>query len=77
MALNVLGMPRHCIGFILGVSVTHPWRASPCSARVPEMLVGSDGASQRLRTRRSLQEARDQQSMFSRLVYDLLPSGDW
>jgi len=41
------------------VSVTHAWPASPCSALVPEMLVGSDGTSQRLRTRRSLQEARD------------------
>ena len=58
-ALNVLGMPRHCTGFILGVSVTHPWPASPCSALIPEMLVGSDGTSQRLRTRISLQEARD------------------
>ena len=58
-ALHVLGMPRHCTGFILGVSVTHPWPASPCSALIPEMLVGSDGTSQRLRTRRSLQEARD------------------
>ena len=45
----------------------HPWGVgdpswasqSPCSARVPEMLVGSDGTSQRLRTRISLQEARD------------------
>ena len=57
-ALHVLGMPRHCTGFILGVSVTHPWPASPCSALIPEMLVGSDGTSQRLRTRISLQEAR-------------------
>ena len=58
-ALHVLGMPSHCTGIILGVSVTHPWPASPCSALIPEMLVGSDGTSQRLRTRRSLQEARD------------------
>ena len=48
-----------CTGFILVVSVTHDWPASPCSALVPEMLVGSDGTSQRLRTRISLQEARD------------------
>ena len=52
-------MPRRCTGFILGVSVTHVWRGWPCSARVPEMLVGSDGTSQRLCTRISLQEARD------------------
>ena len=45
----------------------HPWGVSDPSlasqpmqrARGPEMLVGSDRTSQRLRTRRSLQEARD------------------
>ena len=46
-------------GFILVVSVTQASPASPCSALVPEMLVGFYGTSQRLRTRRSLQEARD------------------
>ena len=54
-------MPRHRLhpGFIRGVLVTHGWHGWPCSARVLEMLVGSDGTSQRLRTRKSLQEARD------------------
>ena len=58
-ALHVLSMPRHCTHVIHGVSAAYGWRGWPCSARVPEMLVGSDGTSQRLRTRISLQEARD------------------
>ena len=32
-ALHVLGMPRHCTGFILGVSVTHPGPARAHAAR--------------------------------------------
>ena len=72
-ALNVLGMPRHCTGFILGMSVTHPWPASPCSALIPEMLVGSDGTSQRLRTRRSLQEARDPH-VFEQEIHSVRPT---
>eukprot|EP00964_Phaeocystis_antarctica_P144539 scaffold110345_cov30-Phaeocystis_antarctica.AAC.1 len=54
-ALHVLSMPRHCTHVIHGVSAAYGWRGWPCSALIPEMLVGSDGTSQRLRTRRSLQ----------------------
>ena len=41
-APHVLAMPRHCTHVIHGVSVAYGWRGWPCSARVPEMLVGSD-----------------------------------
>ena len=62
---------------IHGVSATYGWRGWPCSARVPEMLVGSDGTSQRLRTRISLQVSESPgrgTTMFSRLIHWFSPA---
>ena len=76
-ALHVLSIPHHCTGLILGVSVTHAWPASPCSARVPEML----GWAQTGHRSRGCAHAevfrKPGTTMFWRLVYDLLPSGEW
>ena len=57
-ALHVLGMPRHCTGVITGVAAAHGWPGWPCSARVPELQLVSDGSLQRRRTHTALQEGR-------------------
>ena len=57
-ALHVLGMPRHCTGVITGVAAAHGWPGWPCSARVPELQLVSDGSLQRRRTPTALQEGR-------------------
>ena len=57
-ALHVLGMARHCTGIISGVAAAHRWPGWPCSARVPELQLVSDGSLQRRRTPTALQGAR-------------------
>ena len=63
----------HCTGIILVVSVTHAWPASPCSALVPEMLVGSDGTSQRGCAHAEVFR-KPGTTMFSRLIHWFAPA---
>ena len=56
--VHVLDMPRHCTGVVTGVAAAHGWPGWPCSARVPEVQLVSDGSLQRRRTHTALQEGR-------------------
>ena len=72
-ALNVLGMPRHRTGFILGVSVTH---AGPATAHAARSFRRCWWAQTGHRSGCAHAEVfrKPGTTMFSRLVYDLLPA---
>ena len=75
-ALHVLAMPRHCTRLVHGLSAACGWPGCPHIARVLRRCrcwqTGRRSSCAHVHVFR-----KPGMTMFSRLFYDLLPSGEW